>query len=109
MMVRGIRGAVRVKANTRDAIHRATKRLLLKIAEENHIEPEDIASILLTATVDLNADFPAYVVRDIGWTRVPVLCAQEMLFELRDHSLGLNAGRWDYTFSYIAKLHAHAQ
>jgi malate synthase len=28
----------------------------------------------------------------------------EILFELRDHSAGLNAGRWDYIFSVIKKL-----
>jgi malate synthase len=26
---------------------------------------------------------------------------EEILYELRDHSAGLNAGRWDYMFSYI--------
>jgi malate synthase len=29
----------------------------------------------------------------------------EMLYELRDHSAGLNAGRWDYIFSIIKKFH----
>jgi len=29
---------------------------------------------------------------------------EEILFELRDHSSGLNAGRWDYTFSVIKKF-----
>jgi malate synthase len=28
----------------------------------------------------------------------------EILYELRDHSAGLNAGRWDYMFSIIKKL-----
>jgi len=28
----------------------------------------------------------------------------EILFELREHSAGLNCGRWDYIFSYIKKL-----
>src|SRR2546430_1976837 len=28
----------------------------------------------------------------------------EILWELRDHSSGLNCGRWDYIFSYIKKL-----
>ncbi|MBM3734523.1 MAG: malate synthase A [Acidobacteria bacterium] len=28
----------------------------------------------------------------------------EILYELREHSLGLNCGRWDYIFSYIKKL-----
>ena len=30
----------------------------------------------------------------------------EILHELRDHSAGLNAGRWDYIFSLIKKFHA---
>src|SRR5260370_3183762 len=29
---------------------------------------------------------------------------EEILFELRDHSAGLNAGRWDYLFSIIKKF-----
>ncbi len=32
----------------------------------------------------------------------------EILFELKDHMSGLNAGRWDYLFSLIKKLRAHA-
>jgi malate synthase len=29
---------------------------------------------------------------------------EEILYELREHSIGLNAGRWDYTFSIIKKF-----
>lgn len=32
---------------------------------------------------------------------------EEILFELRERVCGLNAGRWDYIFSAIKKLHAH--
>jgi malate synthase len=32
----------------------------------------------------------------------------EILYELRDHAAGLNAGRWDYIFSVIKKFRAHA-
>ena len=28
----------------------------------------------------------------------------EILYELREHSAGLNCGRWDYIFSFIKKL-----
>ena len=28
----------------------------------------------------------------------------EILHELRDHSAGLNCGRWDYIFSFIKKF-----
>jgi malate synthase len=31
---------------------------------------------------------------------------EEILYELRDHSAGLNAGRWDYIFSIIKKFHS---
>lgn len=33
----------------------------------------------------------------------------EILYELRDHSAGLNCGRWDYIFSAIKKFRAHRQ
>jgi malate synthase len=32
----------------------------------------------------------------------------EILWELRDHSSGLNCGRWDYMFSFIKKFRNHA-
>ncbi|HWE44882.1 MAG TPA: malate synthase A [Caulobacteraceae bacterium] len=32
----------------------------------------------------------------------------EILYELRDHIVGLNCGRWDYIFSYIKRLRAHS-
>src|SRR6202048_2351721 len=32
----------------------------------------------------------------------------EILFELKEHSMGLNAGRWDYIFSVIKKFHHRA-
>ena len=31
----------------------------------------------------------------------------EILWELREHSAGLNCGRWDYIFSFIKKFRAH--
>ena len=33
---------------------------------------------------------------------------EEILYELKDHSAGLNCGRWDYIFSYIKKFCNHA-
>jgi malate synthase len=35
--------------------------------------------------------------------------AEEILYELRDHSAGLNCGRWDYIFSFIKKLKNHSR
>lgn len=33
----------------------------------------------------------------------------EILFELKEHSAGLNCGRWDYIFSYIKKFRNHPE
>jgi malate synthase len=33
----------------------------------------------------------------------------EILYELREHSAGLNCGRWDYIFSFIKKFRNHPQ
>jgi malate synthase len=33
----------------------------------------------------------------------------EILWELREHSAGLNCGRWDYIFSYIKKFRNHRE
>jgi len=33
----------------------------------------------------------------------------EILYELKDHSAGLNCGRWDYIFSYIKKFRKHPE
>jgi malate synthase len=51
-----------------------------------------------------------------GTTRATVLIEtilavfemHEILWELREHSAGLNCGRWDFIFSYIKKLGNHA-
>lgn len=33
----------------------------------------------------------------------------EILYELKEHSAGLNCGRWDYIFSYIKRLRNHSE
>lgn len=76
--VRGIRGAVTVDANSKEAITSATRELLVAIVRENQLEPDDIAGIMFTATPDLTAEFPAYAVRGLPWPTVPLICAQEI-------------------------------
>lgn len=78
MVVRGVRGAITSDGNTVEAITDATKRLLLKLVEENEIVTDDIASVFFTTTPDLNAAFPATAAREIGWTMVPLMCAREI-------------------------------
>jgi len=75
---RGIRGAITVPENTKEAIIAASKELLHNLMEANEIEISDVACILFTTTSDLNAAFPAAAARELGWTRVPLLCGHEM-------------------------------
>jgi chorismate mutase len=78
MWCRGIRGATLAAANTKEDILAATKDLLQNIIESNQIEREAVACAFFTTTPDLDAEFPALAARQLGWTEVPLLCAQEM-------------------------------
>lgn len=78
MACRGIRGATGVGANEAGAIMAATRELLEHIVASNGVSVEDVAVVLFTATDDLDAAYPARAARDMGWTNVPLLCAQEM-------------------------------
>lgn len=78
MRTRGVRGAIIIKDNTREAIFDATVELLDEMLQKNSIQTEEIVSIFLTATTDIDAEFPAYAARRMGLTSVPLLCAQEM-------------------------------
>ncbi|SDW30471.1 chorismate mutase [Paenibacillus sp. CF384] len=79
MSVRGIRGAITVEWNEEQPILRATEELLHTIVASNAIEPEDIASVFITVTGDLDATFPARAIRVMqGWELVPLMCAVEV-------------------------------
>ncbi|MCS7251660.1 MAG: prephenate dehydratase [Anaerolineae bacterium] len=77
-MLYGLRGAVTAEANTPEAIASATRRLLESIIQANRLAPEEIVAAWFTTTPDLTAAFPASAAREIGWTHVPMLCAQEI-------------------------------
>lgn len=78
MRVRAIRGAVQVDANTAEAIAAGTKELLLEILSANKLTPSSVISVILTATPDLTAAFPAAAAREIGFEAVPLMCAVEI-------------------------------
>ncbi|MDQ0161536.1 chorismate mutase [Aeribacillus alveayuensis] len=79
-MIRGIRGAITVDANEEKEIVEATERLLQEMVKQNDITPERVASVFISATQDLTAQFPAKALRRLeGWTFVPVTCMQEMI------------------------------
>jgi chorismate mutase len=75
---RGIRGATSVEANDAEAIVAATRELLACIVTANGLAMEDVASVIFTATPDLDTAYPALAAREMGWSDVPLLCMQEM-------------------------------
>lgn len=79
MYNRGIRGATTVTRNDENEILQATADLLREIVERNEIEPEDICSVWITMTADLDATFPARAIRSLkGWELVPLMCSTEI-------------------------------
>ena len=79
MSVRGIRGAITVEDNKEQPILQATVELLNGIVTANNIAPEDICSVFVTVTGDLDDTFPARAIRQMGgWELVPLMCALEV-------------------------------
>lgn len=76
--MRAVRGAIQVADNTRDEVLDGATELVLGVMQRNGIEPDDLISILFTATPDLTAEFPAYAARQLGLTDVPLMCASEI-------------------------------
>lgn len=78
MTARGIRGATTVAANDRLEILARTRELLEVLVRLNDLRSEDVASIWFTVTADLDAEFPAFAARELGWTDVPLMCGREI-------------------------------
>jgi chorismate mutase len=75
---RGVRGAITAEANTAEAILAATHELLTALIEANQIDPDDVGSMFMTTTIDLNAEYPAVAARQLGWMDVAIMCGHEM-------------------------------
>lgn len=78
MKLFALRGAAGVGENTDASIVSVTEELLRELLERNALRPDDVVSCLLTLTPDLDAQFPAVAARNLGFERVPLLCAQEI-------------------------------
>lgn len=78
MTCRGVRGATVAETNTSEDILTAARQLLALMIRLNGIESEDVASAIFTVTPDLDAEFPAFAARQLGWIHVPLLCSYEI-------------------------------
>lgn len=75
---RGIRGATTVAQDRPEEIVQATRELLQQMLQANGVEPHQIACVFFTATRDITSVFPAQAARELGWTKTPLICAQEI-------------------------------
>lgn len=95
--------------NVKEQIVRGTGPYFYLPKLESHLEARLWNDVFVMAQDEL--DIPQ------GTIRATVLIenilatfeADEILYELRDHSAGLNCGRWDYIFSAIRKFQNHPE
>jgi chorismate mutase len=78
MRLYALRGATTVTANDRAAILAATDELMRELMERNALEADAMVSCIFTLTDDLDAEFPAVAARNLGLSRVPLLCTREV-------------------------------
>ncbi|CAN5197057.1 chorismate mutase [soil metagenome] len=77
-MLRALRGATTVDQDTPEQILERVVALLKELFDRNHIDHDQLVSILFTATDDLHCAFPAAAARTMGLGDVPMLCAREL-------------------------------
>lgn len=76
--LRGIRGAIQVEENNKNEILNKTTELLQEIIFANNLEKQDVVAVFFTVTGEINQEFPAYALRQMGLNYVPALCAKEI-------------------------------
>ena len=93
--------------NARPALDRGTGPYFYLPKLESHLEARLWNDVFVYAQDGLG--FPQGTIKAtvLIETITAAFEAEEILYELREHSAGLNCGRWDYIFSYIKKLRKH--
>jgi malate synthase len=68
---------------------------------ESHLEARLWNDVFTHAEQSMDISYGSVRATVLIETVTAAFCMDEILFELRDHASGLNAGRWDYLFSMI--------
>ncbi|MBS1264466.1 MAG: Malate synthase A [Acidimicrobiaceae bacterium] len=92
--------------NAREALDRGTGPYFYLPKLEGHLEARLWNDVFCHAQDALGIPRGSVRATVLIETILAAFEMDEILFELRDHSAGLNAGRWDYIFS-VAKKFAH--
>ncbi len=76
---------------------------------ENHLEARLWNDVFCFAQDELKVPRGSIRATVLIETILAAFEMDEILYELRAHSAGLNCGRWDYIFSYIKKFQQHPE
>ena len=90
--------------NVKAALARGTGPYFYLPKMESHLEARLWNDVFVHAQAALGVPRGTIRATVLIETILATFEAEEILYELRDHSSGLNCGRWDYIFSCIKKL-----
>jgi malate synthase len=90
--------------NARELATRGTAPYFYLPKLENHLEARLWNNVFLHAQVRLGLPKGTIRATVLIETILAAFEMDEILWELRDHSAGLNCGRWDYIYSFIKKF-----
>lgn len=75
---------------------------------ENHLEARLWNEVFIFSQEEIGIPLGTIRATVLLETILAAFEMEEILYELREHSAGLNAGRWDYIFSIIKKFHGRS-
>jgi len=93
--------------NARELVARGSGPYFYLPKLESHLEARLWNDIFVMAQEELGIAHGTIKATVLIETILGAFEMDEILFELREHSAGLNAGRWDYIFSCIKKLRSN--
>ncbi len=90
--------------NAKALLERSTGPYFYLPKLESHLEARLWNDVFRTAQAELGVPYGTIRATVLIETLPAAFEMDEILYELRDHSAGLNCGRWDYIFSAIKRL-----
>jgi malate synthase len=94
--------------NAREQLDRGSGPYFYLPKLESHLEARLWNDVFLAAQAELGIPRGSIRATVLIETILAAFEMDEILWELREHASGLNAGRWDYIFSLIKKFHSRA-
>ena len=95
--------------NAKNLIERGTGPYFYLPKIENHLEARLWNDVFVFAQNELDIPQGTIKATVLIETILASFELNEILWELKNHSAGLNCGRWDYIFSYIKRFREHPE